>query len=312
MTLLTPNQIQELMKMVDKYQLTFIARHIGASILTDEERGILESHGIDVSKITPHSSNVTEAFKFGLLSIALSHASASKLTYDQLKTSLKDSTFIPLNRQESAMLESLKYNTYSHVSKLGGNIKNDIRNGLVEVDRKGMARAGEVVRNATKEAIEKRKGVTEIVSILGEKTGQWNRDLLKIASYNLHEAFNQGRAMAIEKEFGDNKVYFDVYLGACKNCVKAYLTGGIGSQPKVFKVQELRNNGSNIGKKVIDWKPTLSPTHPFCRCTVNRVPEGYVWDEETASFTKPDKEFERKVERKSRVNVTVNGKTTEI
>ena len=47
-----------------------------------------------------------------------------------------------------------------------------------------------------------------------------------------------------------------------------------------------------------------------CRCTANEVPEGYVWDEKTQSFTQPKQE--RKVQRASKVTVTVNNKKTVI
>lgn len=307
MKLLTPKQIEEVLKIVDRYTLTFLAQSVGEDILQEEERKLLESYGIDLSKIKPHDSNVAQAFKFGILSDALGHAAASKLTYDQFKKSLKEGTFIPLNKQEKAMLTSLKYSTYSHVSKLGGNIKNDIRTGIIEVDRKGMARAGTVVTDAVKEAIEKRKSVTEVVSIIGKKTELWNRNLLRIADYNMHEAFNQGRAANMERKGNPNtKIYFDVFPGACKSCIKAYLTAGYGSEPKTFTISQIRANGSNIGKKQKDWLPTLSSIHPHCRCTVNEAPEGYVWEPSTRSFTKPEKDFDRKVERRSKVKVTVN------
>lgn len=311
MKVLTPHQIHEVLEIVDRYTLTFLAKHVGTDVLSKEDKEVLKNAGIDISKFNLHDSNIAQAFKFGILSDAMGHAAAQKYTYGQFKESLKSGTFIPLNSQEKSMLQSLQYSTYANVKKLGGNIKNDISTGIVEVDRSGQARAGKVVRDATEEAIRKRKDVTEIVSMLGEKTGQWNRDLLKIANYNMHEAFNQGRVANIERD-PSKRVYFDVFPGSCKSCIKAYLTAGFGSEPKVFKIEDLRANGSNIGKKLRDWQSTISPQHPNCRCTVNEVPEGYSWDPETRSFTKPNKEFNRKVNRKSKVKVTVNGKTTEI
>ena len=312
MTILSPDQIAEVLKIVDKYTLTFLAQSVGQDILSKDEKDTLKKYGIDLSKIDSHSSNVTQAFKFGLLSDAMGHAASQKYTYDQFKESLKSGSFIPLNKQETSMLRALQYNTYADVKKLGGNVKNDIASGIVEVDRKGMVKAGRVVRDAVAESIEKRKGVNEIVSIIGNKTGQWNRDLLRIANYNLHEAFNQGRVANIERKGTEGRIYFDVFPGSCKHCIRLYLTAGFGSAPKVFKIDEIRSNGTNIGKKVTDWLPTISPVHPSCRCTANEVPDGYEWDEKTRSFTKPNKEFKRKVERKSKIGITVtrDGKST--
>lgn len=309
MKFLTPQQIEEVLKIVDRYTLTFVAQSVGVDILTKEDRKVLADVGIDLSKLKPHDSEVVQAFKFGLLSDAIGHSAAKQMTYNQFKQSLKSGTFIPLNKAESAMVQSLQYNTYSHVTKMGGNIKNDIRTGIVEVDRKGMARAGVVVRDAVKEAIEKRKSVSEVVSILGKKTEQWNRDLLKIAEYNMHEAFNQGRLSNMERS-GVKKIYFDVYPGACKYCIQAYLTGGFGSEPKAFPISQIRSNGTNIGRKAKDWLPTIGPVHPYCRCTVNEIDENYVWDPETRDFSKLNPKKQGGYEPKVRVTINRNGVET--
>lgn len=309
MKFLTPQQIEEVLKIVDRYTLTFIAQSVGTSVLSKDDKKVLKDAGIDLSKLKFHDSEVVQAFKFGLLSDAIGHSASKQMTYKQFKESLKSGTFIPLNKTETAMVQSLQYNTYSHVNKMGGNIKNDIRTGIVEVDRNGMARAGVVVRDAVKEAVEKRRSVSEVVSILGKKTEQWNRDLLKIAEYNMHEAFNRGRLSSMERT-GAKKIYFDVYPGACKHCIGAYLTGGFGSEPKVFSIAEIKANGTNIGKKAKDWLPTLGPVHPYCRCTVNEADEDYVWDPETRDFSKLNPKKQDGYEPKVRVTINRNGKET--
>lgn len=313
MKILTPKQIEEALKIVDKYTLTFVAQSVGEDILTKEDRDTLQSFGINIDNIKPHDSAVTRAFKFGLLSDALGHAASQKLTYQQFTTSLRDGSFIPLNTQEKSMLQSLKYNTYGDVNRLGGNVKNDIRTGIIEIDKMGQARAGAVVRDSVREGIEKRKSVSQVASMIGKKTDQWNRDLLRIANYNMHEAFNQGRLSNMQRSAtAGARVFFDVYPGACKHCIRVYLTAGFGSEPKLFKIEEIRGNGTNIGKKAKDWLPTVGPVHPNCRCTVNEVPEGYKWNPSTRAFDEPDKKAPKKVERKSKVKVTVtrNGETT--
>ena len=129
-----------------------------------------------------------------------------------------------------------------------------------------------------------------------------------MADYVFHEAFNTGRVASIKRK--NSQVYFDVFPGSCTKCIQLYLTAGVGSAPKVFEIETLMNNGSNVGLKKEDWKPTVGPIHPHCRCTANEVPEGYVWDEQTQSFTQPKQE--RKVQRASKVTVTVNNKKTVI
>lgn len=48
-----------------------------------------------------------------------------------------------------------------------------------------------------------------------------------------------------------------------------------------------------------------------CRCELMYIPKGYVWDEENNSF-RPPKNYERKVERTSKVKITVGDKVFEI
>ena len=303
---LTPTQIDELLKIIDRYTLTFIARVVGFDILSSDDKKVLKDWGIDTSKYP--INNVTQAFKFGMLSQALGNSTAKLMTYDKFKQFLSNGKFISLNPTESFIIERLREQTYSDVKKLGSSIKNDVRDLFVRVLPDNSIQHTKIVTDSVKQAIEERKGLKEAVSLLGEKTGQWQRDLGRIADYSLHQAFNEGRALEIDNKQG--RIYFDVYPGACKYCVKAYLTNGIGSEPKQFSYQEIVSNGTNVGKKAVDWLPTLSPTHPFCRCTVNDVPEGYSWNPVTRAFDIPLKTFERKVQRKSKVKVTINGQST--
>ena len=102
-----------------------------------------------------------------------------------------------------------------------------------------------------------------------------------------------------------------IWTGNCRHCIRLYLTNGVGSQPKLFRLQELEANGTNIGLKVNDWKPTVNSTHPHCRCDLNYLPKGYVWDEEKKSFDIP-KNYVPKVARTSKVKITVGDKVFEV
>lgn len=99
-----------------------------------------------------------------------------------------------------------------------------------------------------------------------------------------------------------------IWSGNCRFCINLYLTSGIGSEPKLFKVSELMANGTNIGRKTKDWKPTLLlPVHPNCRCLARRYMKGDIWDKETRMFKQPEN-YERKVAPKARVKIQVGDK----
>lgn len=312
----TPQQIEELLTVLDKYTTTFIAQKVGTNILTRKDLDLLRSSGIDLTKIPVGASNVSHAFKFGLLSDAVGNDVAKKMSYDQFKTYLSSGKFIPLNTVEEAALQNLKIQTYSDVKRLGNRMSDEMRHEFVMANKKAHTiKHSKTVTDAAKRAIEHRQGVSHIVSELGHLTKRWDRDLGRIGDYVLHTAFDEGRASSFERRDGDNAlVYKDVYPGACAHCQKAYLEGGVGSEPKIFKLSDLKANGTNIGRKVTEYLPVIGPLHPWCRCTLERVPFGFtltdyrsgLWEWNGSMFVRKETR-KPKVERE-KVKVTVNGK----
>lgn len=307
----TPNQVQELKRVMDKYTVTFIAHHIGKQILSEDEIKLLVSTGFPLKDIVDSTSNIEQAFKFGLLSDALGHEVAKKMNYAQFLTYMTSGKFIPLNPRENAAIHILRMQTAASVRHQAANMKSDLEQSLVAIEKGKQPIHSKKVLTLAEQVILDRKGVTELRSLLGKETQQWDRNMGRMAHYVLHDAFNQGRVSNIERKGGESKIYFDVFEGSCKYCIQLYLTGGAGSEPKAFTIDELRANGSNVGRKAIEWKATIGPVHPNCRCTANEVPVGYEWNQASRAFDKPV-EFERKVQRRSKVKITVNGKTTEI
>lgn len=321
---LSPTQLHEMLAIIDRYTVLFIAHNVGTKVLSEQDRAILKINGVDISKIQDTSSKVYEAYKFGMLSQVLDKAVLNNMTYNQMKKNISQLT--PLTTIEKRALDNLQFQTYQDVQKLGQKIKSDVSDTFVIADKKRhTVKHTKLVTDAAREAIEKRKYTSEVVSILGEKTGMWDRDLRKIADFTLHTAFDEGRISQIQREDGDDGlVYKDVYSGACQHCQKLYLTAGIGSEPIIFTVSTLKGNGTNVGRKTNEWLPVIGPVHPWCRCTIERVPRGFtledkklgIWYWDGTMFIKDwekaGKLRERKVERRSKTRVTVNGGTTEI
>lgn len=306
---LTPNQIADLLRIVNVYSTSFLANAVGTDILTTADKATLRAAGFSTADIDNASTNAAQAFKFGMLSMALGDNASNSMTYEQFKKHIRSGKFFPLNKVEQAALERIKFQIANETRRLTGNMQRDIERKLVVIDQ-GRAVHSETVLSAAARAIKDRQSVAQLAGELGKLTEQWNRDMGRIADYVLHEAFNEGRVAQVAK--GSGKLYFDVYPGACKHCIRLYLSGGLGSEPIIFDVAAIRANGSNVGKKQNEWKATIGPVHPWCRCTATEVPDGMIWDPVTRSFTTPDPQWQRRVQRRSRVNVTVGNETTEI
>ena len=193
---------------------------------------------------------------------------------------------------------------YKDVSHLSNKISRDITQIVENQNKAKKQRYEKIIRKESERAILNRSSATALASEIAHKTKDWARDFDRVADTVLHEAFDRGKAQNILREYGETAyVYKEVYAGACKHCQRLYLTAGIGSKPRIFKLSSITNNGTNMGKKVGNWQPVLGSTHPWCRCELIHIPRGYKWDEETKNF-EPVRDT-RGVERKSKVKVTI-------
>ena len=173
------------------------------------------------------------------------------------------------------------------------------------MDKRQRAEYEKVIQGAAKETVVNRGSVKMMSSLIGHKTGDWAKDLDRISDFILHNAHDMGRAMQIKRAHGVNaQVYKHVFDQACETCVKLYLTNGLGSQPKVFKIDTLIANGSNIGRKKHDWKPVIGSTHPWCRCELESLPVGeWEWDNINKRFKMKLTDKEKVIRQKIRLRI---------
>ena len=284
----TGQQLEEVLQIIDANIIRFSVGVLGSSILTDNDKKILTRFGIDLTKITKNFPDYERMYHFGKLSQILGNFNASRLSYDQFAQYLQKGQYLPFSPVERNMLEISKQRTYSHLKGLGNGIKRDVTNTVNNVTDATRDAYENIIKEKISRGIQDRQSLSEIVSEIGHRTGDWQRDMGRIVDTEMNNIMQEGRARVIKDRTGDDaKVYKDVYPGACRHCIRLYLTAGIGSKPKVFLLKELTANGDNVGKKVANWVPTLGAVHPWCRCTLHEYKEGYVWDEEKQTFVPP-------------------------
>lgn len=283
----TPDQVAELINIIQYQHILFGVENVGSSVLSTSEVALLESYGVRVSELNLAMSPVEEAFHFGRLSAALGNYNTAKVSYDDFRKFVMGGGHRELSFVERAALENLKTNTFNAVKGLGNKVSS---NATEIVGKSKSMRSIQYKRVLNEElalGVEYRKSVGEIAREIGKRTGDWNRDLGRLVETELHNAYEEGRALEFEFQAGEDvNVYKDVYAGACKYCIAAYLTAGIGSVPKIFKLSELRDNGDNVGLKVSEWRPVLGGMHPFCRCTLHRLLPGFRWDDDKKAFVR--------------------------
>jgi hypothetical protein len=286
--ILSDTQLSKILSIIERNTLIFSIDTLGVEILTEQDKTLLDSFGIDYEKLKTDWPVFTQSFYFGRLTIALGDANSKNLDYDNFLKYLKKGQYIPLTDRERNMLEIGKLQTYSHIKGLGETMKQTVNGIVYGEDLKKRADYENLIKDEIKLGIEQRRGKRSIMIEIGKKTGDWQRNLGRIVQTEYQNIYQEGRAAQILERYGeDAQVYKDVFPGACRWCIKLFLVNGIGSKPIVFKLKDLINNGNNIGVKPLDYKPTISSIHPFDRCELRMLFKGEVWDVEKEKFVYP-------------------------
>lgn len=305
--MLSKEQLQEIYNLIDFHVLNVAWKTFGTSILDVKQKNFLKRSGVDVEKIQKHVPPYFQNWMFGLLTAKLSDYQANKITYKDFLKYLDRKQYSDPSRREIEEYEIARNRSYSYLKGLGDKVKTDVISAIEDEMLQTSLTRTDVISEEIQRGILERRSVKRISSKIADRLGEWNRDWDRIVQTEYQSVFNMGRLQTFMKEGKgyEQKIYFDVYSGACRHCIRLYLTGGIGSAPKIFTAKELIANGTNIGRKSSEWKPTiLMPIHPFCRCTANEYEEGLVWDKESKMF-KEDPKYERKTLPDVKVKVQV-------
>lgn len=117
------------------------------------------------------------------------------------------------------------------------------------------------------------------------------RDLDRVAYYEITDAQKQGQAHRLIEQNPDQLVYKRPLETACPQCKYAYLLED-GKTPKIFRLSDMMDFGSNIGRKphptkggkvvpggrpdgADTMKPVCGLQHPYCACMGPYPVSGY-------------------------------------
>lgn len=266
----TPEDIQQLFQIIDYRIAIVIADVLGKEFLTDQDLKVLEEGGFNLEKDIQKVPTYWQAYIFGRLSAILRPSQLRVLDYKDLQQYCNLKQYKPLNQRELAEYRIAASKTYSYIKGMGSKIHQSVTNTINEenmrlfAEERRLKKINAIDKEIKRGVIEKRS-IQNIVSSLGNSLKDWNTDWGKIVETEMQDVFQMGKAQVIMEEHGvDAKVYKSVFKGACKACIEAYTTKGIGTQPRIFSLGTLIENGNNIDKKRQDWRPTIGPMHPFC------------------------------------------------
>lgn len=123
----------------------------------------------------------------------------------------------------------------------------------------------------------------EMANILRQITKDNKQDFEMVVRTELQNNKEEGFIDAIlkgksiySKDKEKTRIYRRPNPDACKHCKKLYTTDGV--TPRIFTVEEILKNGSNVGRKASEWQPVMGATHPHCQCVWQVMPDGYTFD----------------------------------
>lgn len=282
---LTAKQIKELLDIIKYHHTVFLVTHVGTDFLSKEDKAILKRFGIDVDKIE-NIDSIGIAYKFGILSEALTQNQGNNISYTDFKRYIKSGRFIPLNTREKESLAYIKRQTTNDIRGLSDKISANIGDKILSEERR--LKTIQAITEEEQRGIEERRSINQIVSDIQERTGDYSRDFDRIISYRSQDAFESGRSEGIKRNYAENvdpTVFKIPFNQACKHCIRVFLESGVGSKPIIFKLSELQANGTNIGRKANDYQATIGPIHPYCRCLLRYVDlNTHEWSAEDQDF----------------------------
>jgi hypothetical protein len=271
--LLTDAQLHEIRQIIADHHAAFVANIISPRAVAPDTLERLRSKGLLNVKI----NSVEDAYLYGQLLAALEDPKLARMSYAQFKEHLKRNP-IPLSPIEQRAVQIAEHSAGQYAQGLGNRVDLHTGQTLINADNNLQAKMRDTIRTSTAESLAKRETAKQLASNLGWSTRDWARDWDRIAITEMHQAKERGTADLYAKRYGSGVLVAKrVMPDACEHCVRLHV--GPDGHPRVFRLSELERNGTNHGRKARDWKPVVGTIHPWCQCTMVRIPAGWGFDE---------------------------------
>ncbi len=258
MALLTDEQLHAIREIIRKHHQSFVVNTIGPSAVPPEVLEELKTAGLVGTEV----ASIEDSYLYGQAMAAGTNPAVATMSLDEFKSWLTKNP-IPLSPVERRAVEFAQHRAGQYAVGLGNRIDTSVGETIIQADRALAARFRDEIKSSTAQNIARRESVKSLVSDLKWATKDWSRDWDRIAITEKHNAMQQGMADQYAKEHGpDVLVAKRPMPDACQHCNRLHL--GPDGQPRVFKLSELEANGSNFGRKVADWLPTVGAVHPHC------------------------------------------------
>jgi hypothetical protein len=282
--LLTAKQLQEIRQIILDRHNAFAVSQYGPQAVAPQILQALKDKGL----VDVDISTLQDAYVYGRIVQILGQSAADKMTYPQFKAYVKTNPQ-PLTSAEQHAVTLASQQAGALCQGLGNKLDKATGQILIEADAELRRKFEAVIRDKTAQNIAKRQSIKQLKSDLGHATGDWTRDLNRIAVTETQTAMQLGQARAISEQNGPDALVAKRSAPHCCDPCSAIYTGPDGA-PRIFKLSALQATGTNQGRKANEYMATAGPLHPNCvppgtmittslgpRAIEHVYPGDYVW-----------------------------------
>lgn len=287
--LTTARQKREIEKAIRDHHLAFAAEILGPEAISEEDYARLSASGKIRKSVLPKNADAaTASVVLGKLSIEGDPEAVASMSPDNFWRSHLPASRLSEAEKEAA--EIVRDNAGALVRSLGDRIDAKTRQVLLEADSKLRKTLTTSMRREVARGIIEHRSAEEVSKKLASIAKDASRDWLRVAATELHNAVEEGKATAIIKslpEGSDPLVFKRPFGDACPYCKLLYLKSD-GVTPRVFRMSDLASNGTNHlrkarrptlrGENATEWLPVIGAMHPWCKCQLHAMPDGFVFD----------------------------------
>ena len=299
------NLTEDILKVLSKNHSTFIAKELGSEFLSTEMKTLLTNFGVDFKNLySIDTDTIRNAYEFGQVAVYAKETDLKELNYAQFKEYIKSKKTIPLTLRDESIIKGCKQQVETSLRALQNRMSNEINQ--VILNKYQELYQNESISDINNISLTK-DDIKKIVGEIAKKTKKWESEFDRILQYNSTDAFEKGKQEVILKLDGKETLVYKIpHQEACKYCHKLFVS--YSGQPKIYTLEQLISNGTNIGRKPQDWKATIGPIHPHCRCTLKQVPEGMKYNPKTGKFDLKDSTFKSsKKKKRDKIQFTFAG-----
>jgi hypothetical protein len=261
---LTKEQFERVMEAIKKRFASFTYQALGSRALTEDEIKTLVRAGI-LKPSVRHM--VADPYIFGKITAVMPLISRERLTESDILRVVQKTPMTEVERSAVA------YAT-DHAGTYIKGIRDMVLKDAEAASSRARTTALRAVQEATTQAIAKRKTIREFKTSLFDMFDERNRDWQRVAHTEMNDAIQHGIYNEIRRTSSDghNQLVFKRPApDACPHCKRVYLNSD--GSPRIFRMEDLAD--SNVGKKAANWEPTIGSVHPWCRCQLCVLPDGY-------------------------------------